>query len=79
MLGGRGGEGMVGGIVLLFEYRALGRIWWCRSITARNGSAVTNDVFDAYIHAVRNADMRASIWVSTYSPIWECICLHNEL
>jgi len=38
MLGGRDGEGMVGGTVLLFEYRALGRIWRCRSVRARNGS-----------------------------------------
>jgi len=38
MLGGRDGEGMVGGIVLLFEYRTLGRIWWCRSAITRNGS-----------------------------------------
>jgi len=47
MLGGRDGEGMVEGIVLLFEYRALGRIWRCRSVTMRNGRAVTNDVFGA--------------------------------
>ena len=47
MLGGRDGEGMVGGIVLLFDYRALGRKWRCRSVTIRNGGAVTNDVFGA--------------------------------
>jgi len=38
MLGGRDGEGMVEDIVLLFEYRACGRIGWCRSVRTRNGS-----------------------------------------
>ena len=33
--------------------------------------AVLNDVFSAYIHAVRNADIQTSICVSTASPKWK--------